>query len=90
MPSQSGDSKGEGIIRVQLELNPMIGLQGKKVENGWVELREGTTVKTFLRKMDFDLEKMPIIVIVNGRMANLDTVCLDGDRIAVLPQIAGG
>ena len=87
---QSGDAMGRSTIRVQLETNPMIGQQGQKVENGWIELREGTTVGTLLGRQGLKLEEVRIIAIVNGRVVSLDTVCFDGDRVAVLPQIGGG
>ena len=90
MTSQSGDVVERATIRIQLEVNPMIRFQGQKVENGWIELPEGTSVASLLRIVGIDLKQAQITAIVNGRVVSLDSICSDGDRVALLPQIGGG
>ena len=90
MTSQSGDVRGRATIRIQLEVNPMIRLKGQKVENGWIQLPEGTSVASLLGSVGLDLRQVQITAIVNGRVVSPDYVCFDGDRVAVLPQIGGG
>ncbi len=54
-----------------------------------LEVEEGATVGTLLRKMGIPIDA-PKIVFLNGRHAGNDQPLTAGDRVAVFPPIAGG
>ena len=54
-----------------------------------LEIPEGTTVKGILEEMKIP-EKIPKILLVNGRNAEMAHVLGEGDTLSVFPPIAGG
>ena len=80
----------EKTVRIHLCISPMIRLAGLEWEEGWVELACATRVEGLLRHVGLMPEKMPILVIIDGRVATMDTVCSGGESVTVVPAIGGG
>ncbi len=55
----------------------------------YLEVGEGTTIKTLLENLKVPLETVKLI-FVNGVHAKDDEVLKDGDRLGVFPPVAGG
>ena len=54
-----------------------------------LEAQPGERVAQLLDRLGIPSEKVKIIMI-NGRTARLDTVVIDGDRVALFPPVGGG
>jgi len=61
------------------------------MDNGCVDLNEGTTLIQLLKKLEMPmlLRRMPI-VFVNYDRVGLSTVLKDGDTVSILGMVAGG
>jgi molybdopterin converting factor small subunit len=56
---------------------------------GYLEVREGTTIKALLENLKVPLENVKLIFL-NGIHAKDNEVLKDGDRLGVFPPVAGG
>lgn len=54
-----------------------------------LELREGSTVADLLRQLDVP-DDLPIVISVNDEQADPSVALHDGDRIELIPAVAGG
>jgi sulfur-carrier protein len=56
---------------------------------GYLEVREGTTIKALLKNLQVPLETVKLIFL-NGIHAKDNEVLKDRDRLGVFPPVAGG
>jgi len=54
-----------------------------------LELREGSTVADLLRMLEV-ADDLAIVISVNDEQADPSTVLTDGDRVELIPAVAGG
>ncbi len=52
-------------------------------------LPEGATVQTLLRQLNVP-EEMASVIVVNERSADFDDPLHEGDRVTLIPPLAGG
>ncbi|MGE5839664.1 MAG: MoaD/ThiS family protein [Deltaproteobacteria bacterium] len=65
---------------------PQITLENKQ---GYLEIGEGTTIKALLEDLKVPFEAVKLI-FVNGINTKDDVMLKNGDRLGVLPPVAGG
>lgn len=65
---------------------PQAALQKKQ---DYIEVGEGTTIKSLLENLKVPLETVKLI-FVNGVHTKDDEVLKEGDRLGVFPPVAGG
>jgi molybdopterin converting factor small subunit len=80
-------------MKIQVKLYASLGkyMPQATLENkqGYLEVREGTTIRSLLENLKVPLETVKLI-FVNGIHAKDDDVLKDGDRLGVFPPVAGG
>jgi sulfur carrier protein ThiS len=80
-------------MRIELKLYASLGKYMPQVpleaKPGYLEIKEGTTVKALLEELKVPLEAVKL-VFVNGVHAKGDDVLKEGDRLGVFPPVAGG
>ncbi len=52
-------------------------------------LPDGATVQTLVRQLNVP-EEMASVIVLNGRSASLDDPLQNGDRLILIPPLAGG
>ncbi len=52
-------------------------------------LPDGATVQTLVRRLSVP-EEMASVIVINGRSADFDDPLQDGDRVILIPPLAGG
>ncbi|KKL18097.1 hypothetical protein LCGC14_2478930 [marine sediment metagenome] len=52
-------------------------------------LPDGATVQTLVRQLSVP-EEMASVIVLNDRSADLDNPLQDGDRVILIPPLAGG
>ncbi len=52
-------------------------------------LPDGATVQTLVRELDVP-EEMASVIVLNDRNADLDDPLSEGDRVTLIPPLAGG
>ena len=52
-------------------------------------LPDGATVQTLVRQLSVP-EEMASVIVLNGRSADLDDPLQNGDRLILIPPLAGG
>ena len=52
-------------------------------------LPDGATVQTLVRQLNVP-EEMASVIVLNGRSADLDDLLQNGDRLILIPPLAGG
>ncbi len=52
-------------------------------------LPDGATVQTLVRDLDVP-EEMASVIVLNGRSADFDDALSEGDRVTLIPPLAGG
>ncbi len=57
--------------------------------SNWVEIKEGTTIKSLLDDLKVPAD-LPKIIFLNGVHAEGTAVLKEGDRLGVFPPLAGG
>jgi sulfur carrier protein ThiS len=53
-------------------------------------LPEGSTIADLLQHLQVALEPDALLLVVNGRMAELEQTLLEGDQVNLMPAISGG
>ena len=53
------------------------------------DLSEGATVQTLVRQLSVP-EEMAGVIVINGRSGDFEDVLHEGDRVTLIPHIAGG
>ena len=83
---------GKGM-KIEVKLYASLGRYMPQAElekrQGYLEVGEGTTIKTLLESLKVPLETVKLIFL-NGIHAKADNVLKDGDRLGVFPPVAGG
>jgi sulfur carrier protein ThiS len=55
-----------------------------------ISLPENTTMAELLDSLEIELEPEHLLLVVNGRTAELQRVLQDGDQVNLMPAISGG
>lgn len=55
-----------------------------------VALPQGSTLADLLRQVGVEMNPDALLLAVNGRVADLDALLFEGDRINLMPAISGG
>ena len=55
-----------------------------------VSLPENTSLGGLLDSLEIELEPKHLLLVVNGRTAQLQRVLRDGDQVNLMPAISGG
>lgn len=55
-----------------------------------INLPPGTTLAEVIEKFDIQLPSNDLLLVVNGRTANRNTVLNDGDVVHLIPALSGG
>jgi sulfur carrier protein ThiS len=80
-------------MKIELKLYASLGKYMPQVplekKQEYLEVGEGTTIKTLLEDLKVPLETVKLI-FVNGVHAKEDDFLKEGDRVGVFPPVAGG
>jgi molybdopterin converting factor small subunit len=55
-----------------------------------VDLIEGSRVSDLITRLQMKLEPEFLLIVVNGRIADLNMVLNDGDQMNLMPALSGG
>lgn len=55
-----------------------------------LELSPGATVRTVVEALGISLRDDAILLVVNGKTADVDTPVADGDEVRLIPAMSGG
>jgi sulfur carrier protein ThiS len=55
-----------------------------------VELPQDSTLGDLLRRLEIELNPEAMLLVVNGRLAEVDDILKPGDRVNLMPAISGG
>jgi molybdopterin converting factor small subunit len=55
-----------------------------------LELAPGATMRTLVEALNVSLREDAILLVVNGRIADVDTPLADGDEVRLIPAMSGG
>ena len=72
--------------RIEVRLRSFARHQANKQQ---LDVASGSTVRDVLLLLDLP-DKLDFVVAVNGQAASEDTLLSDGDRIELIPALAGG
>ncbi len=55
-----------------------------------IEITQGSTLSDLLRMLEITLDPESMLLVVNGRTAELSQVLHEGDEVNLMPAISGG
>ena len=55
-----------------------------------ISLDGGSTISDILKKLDIQLHPDTLLLVINGRMSDLNQQLQDGDVVNLMPAISGG
>jgi molybdopterin converting factor small subunit len=55
-----------------------------------LELAEGATLRTAVDALGISLRDDAILLVVNGRIADVETPLAEGDEVRLIPAMSGG
>ncbi len=55
-----------------------------------VELPAGSSLGELVRRMEVTVDPDELLLVVNGRMAEVDQILCDHDEVHLIPAISGG
>ena len=55
-----------------------------------LDLAPGATMRTVVEALDVSLRDDAILLVVNGRIADVDTPLAEGDEVRLIPAMSGG
>jgi len=73
------------MVRIKY-IGYLADLVGKRNEE--IQVKSPVKIKNILKLKNVDMEEL--VVLVNGRAGNLDTIVSGDDEISILPVISGG
>lgn len=79
-------------MKLDVQLHTILQRQGPQGPIGRLEvvLPEGSTLADLLRYLEVKLDPDALLLVVNGRMAELNTRLHEGDRVNLMPALSGG
>lgn len=78
------------LIKVQLHTILQRQTPQGSISQVELELPEGSTLADVLAALEVKLPEEALLLVVNGRMADLDTRLQDGDYLNLMPALSGG
>ncbi|MCD6457500.1 MAG: MoaD/ThiS family protein [Thermoproteales archaeon] len=73
------------MVRIKY-IGYLADLVGKRKKE--IQVKSPVKIKNILKLKNVDMEEL--VVLVNGRAGNLDTIVSGDDEISILPVISGG
>ncbi len=55
-----------------------------------LDLAPGATMRTLVEALGISLRDDAILLVVNGRIADVDTTLAEGDEVRLIPAMSGG
>jgi molybdopterin converting factor small subunit len=55
-----------------------------------LQLGEGSTVRTVVDLLEISLREDAILLVVNGKIADVETPLAEGDEVRLIPAMSGG
>jgi molybdopterin converting factor small subunit len=55
-----------------------------------LDLAPGATMRTLVEALGISLRDDAILLVVNGRIADVDTALAEGDEVRLIPAMSGG
>ena len=55
-----------------------------------LDLASGATMRTLVEALGISLRDDAILLVVNGRIADVDTPLAEGDEVRLIPAMSGG
>ena len=55
-----------------------------------VHLPQGCAIQDLLDELEIELAPDALLLVVNGRMVEVDYILSDGDRVNLMPALSGG
>ncbi len=55
-----------------------------------LDLAPGATMRTVVEALDVSLRDDAILLVVNGKIADVDTPLAEGDEVRLIPAMSGG
>jgi molybdopterin converting factor small subunit len=55
-----------------------------------LQLGEGSTVRTVVDSLEISLREDAILLVVNGKIADVETPLAEGDEVRLIPAMSGG
>ena len=79
-------------VNISVHLHTILQRQTPEGLVGRVDARlpEGSTIADLLQHLQVALEPDALLLVVNGRMAELEQTLLEGDQVNLMPAISGG
>ena len=79
-------------VNISVHLHTILQRQTPEGLVGRVDacLPEGSTIADLLRHLEVSLEPDALLLVVNGRMAELQQTLQEGDQVNLMPAISGG
>ena len=79
-------------MNISVHLHTILQRQTPEGPVGRVDvcLPEGSTVADLLEHLEVALEPDALLLVVNGRMAELEQTLHEGDQVNLMPAISGG
>ena len=79
-------------MRITVDISPVLHIMmpnnGNELTAGAWDLAEGSGVDAVLKKLDFTL--VPVLLVLNGNLVDEDAVLREGDTLKILPMVNGG
>jgi len=79
-------------VNISVHLHTILQRQTPEGLVGRVDARlpEGSTIADLLQHLQVALEPDALLLVVNGRMAELEQTLQEGDQVNLMPAISGG
>jgi sulfur carrier protein ThiS len=80
------------MINLSVQLHTILQRQTTegRVSQLQVSLPQGSTLAGLLAHLEIDLDPDALLLVVNGRLAELDHPLQEGDHVNLMPAISGG
>lgn len=79
-------------VNVSVQLHTILQRQTPegRLDRLEVELPEGSALADLIEHLEITLDIEDLLLVVNGRTAELDTLLKNGDKVNLIPAISGG
>ena len=79
---------------MKIEVHLHATLRIKDQEGGWqvisIDLEDNAVIKDLLDQLDLSLEPEHLLIVLNGKTAEIDQVLTDGDILNLMTAVSGG
>ena len=78
------------VVTVRLHTTLRRETPGGIVDRLTLDLASGATMRTLVEALGISLRDDAILLVVNGRIADVDTTLAEGDEVRLIPAMSGG